>query len=184
MCTWVTRKDGKIDRIRQTHDDVSPGEEWEKVPNDWGGSSGDKATWFDAGMRRIPDAELVERNIRKDNKGVWYNKATRETKIIYALDKEPGADWTKEPPLENEPYQKWDGAANAWVIDTEAKEESEKARRIAEKKNAIEDAERRIQRSVIALQAGTATEEDEQYFNQINAEILSLREELRQLIAA
>jgi hypothetical protein len=184
VVTWVTKKDGKIDRIRQTPDEVSPGEEWEKVPNEWGGSSGDKLAWFDDDMRRIPDEDLVERNIRKDNRGAWYNKDTREAKIIHDLDKEPGAGWTKEPPLENEPYQKWDEAAGAWVVDTEAKEEAEKEQRIAEKKSAIQNAEQRIQRSLIAIQAGTATEEDEQYFNRISAEILSLRKELRQISIA
>jgi hypothetical protein len=162
---------------------VPPGEEWEKVPNDWGGSSGDKLAWFDAGMRRIHDADLVERNIRKDNRGVWYNKATGEAQRIYGLDVEPGAGWTKEQPLGNEAYQKWDEAANAWVVDTEAKEEAEKERQIAEKKNAIQNAEQRIQRSLIAIQSGMATDEDERYFNQISAEILLFREELRQLIA-
>jgi hypothetical protein len=184
MVTWVTKEDGKIDRIRQTDDDVPQGEEWEKVPDDWGGSSGDKLAWFDAAMRRVPDADLVGRNIRKDNKGVWYNKNTREIKIIYGLDKEPGADWTKEKPVENEPYQKWDEAAGAWIADTEAKEKAEKEQRIAEKKSAIQNAEQRIQRSLIALQSGTATDEDDKYFNQISAEIISLREELRQLLAA
>jgi hypothetical protein len=70
------------------------------------------------------------------------------------------------------------------VVDREAKEEAEKERRVAEKKSAIQNAESRIQRSLIAIQAGTATDEDTQYFNRISAEILSLREELRELLAA
>jgi hypothetical protein len=57
--TWITKKDGRVGRIRQSGKDAAPGPEWEKVPNDWNGNQGDKLEWFDADMRRIPDAELV-----------------------------------------------------------------------------------------------------------------------------
>jgi hypothetical protein len=184
MVTFITKKDGKIDRICQTHEDESPGPEWEKVPNDWGGNHGDRLEWFNAGMRRVPDAELVEHGVRKDCRGTWYNKDTGAAKTVYNLDEEPDETWTKARPIGNEPYQKWDEAAGSWAVDAEAKEAAEKERRIAEKKGAIQNAEQRIQRSLIAIQSGTATEDDEQYFAQISAEIVLLREELRQLVAA
>jgi hypothetical protein len=184
MTPWITKKNNRVNRVRQTGDDLSPGPEWEKVPDDWGGNPEDRLDWFDTDMRRIPDTDLVKRNIRKDNRGIWYNKNTRETKSIHDLDKEPGADWTKEAPLENEPCQKWDGVAGSWIVDTGAKEKAEKEQRIAEKKAAIYNAEQRIQRSLIAIQSGIATEEDDQYFTRISAEIVSLREELKRLLAA
>jgi hypothetical protein len=184
MVTWVTKKDGEIDRICQTPDDTSPGTEWQEVPNDWNGNPGDKLEWFDGDMRRIPDMDLVEMGIRKDNRGAWFNKDTREKKNVYGLDEEPGEDWTREEPVENEPYQKWDDETGTWIVDTETKEKAEKEQRIAEKKAAIQNAEQRIQRSLIAIQSGTATDEDKQYFDQISVEIISLREELKQIIAA
>jgi hypothetical protein len=98
------------------------------------------------------------------------------------MDEAPGEDWTREKPAENEPYQKWDETAGSWAVDTEAKEKAEKERRIAEKKAAITDAEARIQRSSLARQRGIATVEDEQFFTNLNAEIDSLREELRELL--
>jgi hypothetical protein len=184
MTTWITKEGGRIGRVMQTHTDETPGQEWKKVPNDWGGNPGDKIEWFGGDMRRIPDADLIEAGIRKDGRGLWYNKDTGEAKTVYDLDMEPGEGWTREAPMENEPYQKWDAASGSWAVDTGAKEEAEKERLITETKNAIDEAERRIQRSLIAKMSGTATEEDDRYFNQIRAEIESLREKLRRLTAA
>jgi hypothetical protein len=189
MTTWITKKDGRIGGVRQTADaGASFGPEWEQVPNDWGGDPDDKLDWFDGNMRRIPDMELVSAGVRKDNRGIWFNKDTMEAKAIHGLDEEPGEDWTREAPLENEPHQKWDEDAGIWVVDAVAEEAPEEVpgqeRLIAEKKLAIINAEQRILRSLIAREAGTATAEDEQYFDQTVSEIVSLREELRELIAA
>jgi hypothetical protein len=179
--TWITKKDGKVNDVCQEGADKSPGSEWEKVPNDWNGHPGDDLAWFDSGMRRIPDTELVRLGLRKDNRGIWYNKATGESKDVSGLDEEPGEDWTEQAPLENEPYQKWGGTS--WIVDTGAKEKAEKNRRSAEKKAAIENAEKRIQRSALAKLAQTATEDDEEYFQTIQAEIAALREELHEINA-
>jgi hypothetical protein len=182
MTTWITVKDGKVGRVRQIAETESPGPEWGRVPNDWGGSQGDDVAWFDTAMRRIPDTVLVSENKRTDSRGQWHNKHNPgETKLIYSLDVEPGPEWTRETPLPDEPYQKWDEGKGRWIVDTARKIQAKKDRDIAEKKGAIQNAEQRIQRSLIALQAGTATEEDGQYFSQISAEIISLREELREL---
>jgi hypothetical protein len=184
MYTWITKKNNAVDRVRQTHDNEAPGPEWSKVPDDWNGNPEDKLSWFDENMRRIPDTELVKSGIRKDNRGIWYSTETvGESKRIQAPDVEPGEGWTREKPLENEAFQKWDNTAKIFVVDTEKKTKAEHDQQIAEKKSAIEDAEKRIQRSVREKLNGTATEEDEQYFQQITTEIDSLREELRQLSA-
>jgi hypothetical protein len=185
MTTWITKKNGRISRVRQIQGEQPPGPDWVKVPNDWGGGQEDKAEWFDADMRRIPDADLIASGVRSDKRGKWYSKTTPgETKQVYGLDEDPGEGWTRKAPLEGEAYQEWDESAGGWVVDAEAKEDAEKQQRISEKKSAIEDAERRIQRSLIAIQAGTATQEDQQYFSQISNEITSLRAELRTLLAA
>jgi hypothetical protein len=184
VCTWITTKDGKVDRIRQSRSAEPPGPEWQKVPNDWGGSSGDDTAWFDEAGRRVPDEQLVEDGKREDSRGHWHHKQNiGETKLIYKLDEAPGEDWTREAPLENEAYQTWDETLGEFTVDTKRKERAEKERRIAEKKAAITGAEARIQRSSLARQRGTATPEDEQFFTNLNAEIDSLREELRELLA-
>jgi hypothetical protein len=134
-------------------------------------------------MRRIPDAELVKAGKRKDNRGEWYSKETGESKLVYGLDEEPGDGWTREKPPEGDPYRKWEEASGKWVTDTEAKGKAEKEQRIAGKKAAIEEAERRIQRSLRAKLDGTAGAADEEYFRRISGEIETLREELRELTA-
>jgi hypothetical protein len=182
MTTWITVKNGRVNRVKQIAGEQSPGPEWNEVPNDWGGSPGDDLAWFDTSMRRMPDAALVSGGKRTDNRGQWHHKHnTGETKLIYSLDEDPGPDWTREALLPDEPYQKWDDEEGRWIVDTVQKTRAEKEQRIAEKKGAIQNAEQRIQRSLIAREAGMATEEDEQYFAQINAEIIALREELQEL---
>jgi hypothetical protein len=182
MTTWITEKNGKVGRVRQRDKETSPGPDWKEVPNDWGGNPGDDLAWFDTAMRRIPDTTLVREGKRMDNRGRWYCKdVPGKTKDIHGLDENPGPEWTREPLLPGEPYQKWDEAEGHWIIDTAKKAQAQKGQAIAEKKNAILDAEQRIQRSLIAREAGIASEEDNQYFSQISAEIIALREELREL---
>jgi hypothetical protein len=182
MTTWITEKNGKVGRIRQTAKTESPGPGWIEVPTDWGGNPGDNLTWFDAAMRRIPDTTLVSEGKRQDNRGHWYHKYDPgKIKLVYNLDEDPGPEWTREELLPDEPYQKWDDAEGRWIVDTAKKNQAKKEQNIAEKKSAIQNAEGRIQRSLIAREAGIATTEDEQYFSQICAEIISLREELQEL---
>jgi hypothetical protein len=184
MYTWITKRGGRVDCICQTLEDGPPGpEEWEKVPNDWNGNPEDRLEWYDADMRRIPDAELVKQGKRKDCRGEWYGKETGERKLVYNMDEEPGGGWTREAPLEYEPYQKWDEDSGSWVVDTGAKEKAGKEKQVAGKKAAIEEAERRIQRSMRAKLDGTAGEGDEEYYRKISGEIEALREELRELTA-
>jgi hypothetical protein len=134
MFTWYTAKNNRIERICQTGDHASPpGDEWQEAPNDWNGNPGDDLAWFNDTMHRIPDNELVEEGIRKDNRGLWYSKAKPgETKHVYNLDEEGGEEWTREAPIENEPYQKWDGVAGTWVIDETAREKAQIQKEIGE----------------------------------------------------
>jgi hypothetical protein len=180
---WYTVKNGEIRDVRQSINNVSPGPGWTEAPDGWNGGPGDKLEWFDENNRRMTDSVLVEKGLRTDNRGAWYNKETRESKQIHDLDRSPGEGWTRKAPPDA-PYQIWDAESDAWVVDAEAKEEAEKQQAVAEKQAAIEEAERRIQRSTRAKLAGTATQEDEQYFTQINAEIETLREQKRLLLSA
>ena len=180
--TWVTIKNGRIGKIREVSGTMSPGQDWTKVPNDWKGNSGDKREWFDENMRRFgDDNKLVELGLRKNNKGRVYNIKDKRSRVIYNFDEELHADETKEPPLENEPYQKWDEKKEKWVVDTESKEKAEKEQHIAEKKNAIHAAEQQIIRSLIAKESGIATKEDEQFFEKFSNEIKILRAELQEI---
>jgi hypothetical protein len=183
--TWITVKAEKVDRVQQTRSAASPGPEWRQVPNDWGGNSGDDLSWFDQAGRRIPNGQLVTEGKRQDNRGVWYHKQrTGTTMRIHDLDSPtPGEDWTREEALTDEPYQKWDPAKEKFIVDTERKAQAEKDLRIAVKKSAITEAETRVQRSSLARQRGIASADDEQFFQTINAEIDTLREELRELLA-
>jgi hypothetical protein len=77
-------------------------------------------------MHRIPDPELVSQGEREDNRGRWFSKNNAgETKLISNLDEEPGEDWTREAPIEHEPYQKWDEDTNSWTIDVKRKKKTE-----------------------------------------------------------
>jgi hypothetical protein len=182
MTTWITKKDGKVNRVMQSAKTTSPGPEWSKVSNDWGGAPGDDLSWFDAFMRRRPDTELVTTEKRVDNRGKWFSKDNPgETRLVYELDENIGRNWTKKAPLPDEPFQRWDDDEGQWVTDTASKIKTKKEQTIVEKKSAIQSAEQRIQRSLIALQSGMATEEDKKFFSKINNEIISLRQALKEI---
>jgi hypothetical protein len=106
--TWITVKNGKVDRIRQSRTGESPGPEWLKVPSDWNGNPNDDLTWFDESGHRIPDTQLVAKGKRQDNRGWWYHKQKAGKSIfVYNLDDEaPGEDWIRKPLLGNKSNQK------------------------------------------------------------------------------
>ncbi|MCL2480101.1 MAG: DUF2971 domain-containing protein [Spirochaetaceae bacterium] len=120
--TYITIKDQRVDQIRcsSKKTDVSPG--WIIVPDGFKGSHGDHIDWFTEDWIRIPDDKLIELGKRFDKRGRYYSKTAigRVWDILY-LDMDPGSDWTNLPPLENEPYQKFDEASGQWVIDIKNK---------------------------------------------------------------
>jgi len=184
MKTLYTISDGKIGDVMQCHDDYQHGPEWRVAPNDWGGYPGDKLEWFNEELRRIPNQELVRQGKRVNNIGRVYNTEDRSSRMIFGLDEELSEDETREEPLQNEPYQKFDRQRKTWIIDTEKKKTAEKDTKISVIQSAIDDAERKIQRSTRAKLDGTATDDDEKFYSQINAEITRLRQERQQLLSA
>jgi hypothetical protein len=189
MITWIKEKNGKIDDICITGDDVQLGSDWRIVPNDFGGNHGDPFAWFDESGHRIPDAKLVETGKRTDNRGTWYHtERMGETKLVYQLDEDPGDEWTRMEPLENEPWQKWNNQSKQWVIDTEAKAKAEKDQEIAGIQSQIELYEDKLQRPLIALADPDITpeQEDEErsYYNEYSSRIKELREEKAALLIA
>lgn len=190
--TWIFEKDGKVARVRQFFGDKSPGPGWRQVPNNWldsssgghqGGNPGDDLSWFDDDGYRMTDAELIEKEKLQDNRGRWHHKEKiGETIQVNRLgEPSPGDDWTKEEPLKNEPYQKWDPKKKKYIVDEEKKKIAKKEQLIAEKKSAIQTAEQGILRSLIVKQRGKATQEDEQVFEKFASEIETLRNEMKEM---
>lgn len=122
MPTYVTIKNQCIDDIRQSSKKYEASSGWIQVPDDFNGDHGDHIDWFTEDMVRIPDEKLIEMGKRFDKRGRWYSKtAIGRVRDISRLDQDPGPDWTKLPPLENEPFQKFDEASGQWVIDKKNK---------------------------------------------------------------
>ena len=189
--TWIKKKDGKVAQTRQVSGDKSPGEGWEQVPNDWlnntskhqGGRIGDDLSFFNNEGYRIHDTELIAKKKLKDNRGRWYHKEKigQSIQVFRLGDPKPGEEWTREEPIKNESYQKWDSKKEKFIIDMAAKAEAEKKQRISEKEGAIQTVEQRKLRSLIARMEGIATEEDERYYKKYTEEINKLRHELNEI---
>jgi hypothetical protein len=78
-------------------------------------------------MRYLTDEEWLKKQGRKDPRGRWYNKETRESEMVYDINKIVDETvFTQEVPLENETHQKFDDAKKKWIVDTEKKERAEK----------------------------------------------------------
>ena len=179
MKTFITIKDGKIGEIRQQN--KSPGEGWQEVPNFFDGSHGDKVEWFN-NWRKMSDDELADRGLIINDKGVWYNKETREEKPIREFN--VGIDktlFTKEKPIENEQFQKWDEQENEWIVDTVKKKLAKKEAELAEAKAEIAENEQKRLRSILAELDGEADEEDEKYNLKYKTRILELRVKIEEL---
>ena len=175
---FYTVKNGKVDKIQSA---PTGKDNWTKAPDTWGGYHGMPVTYIGDDGQVMGERELIEKGVRVDFRGVWYNTVDKSQKRIDQIDVMSGENYTKPPPLPNEPYQLFDG--DKWVIDTVEKDKAEKDAKIAKIQADIDDAERRIQRSTRAKLAGTATEEDEAFFDAISAEIDKLRDEKRTLLS-
>jgi len=178
--TWFTIQNGKVAGISKSNNprDAPPGAI--QVPDDHGGFPGDKVSWFTKDWHRVPDELLVKQGVRKDRRGVWFStKKKGDSKTIYVLDEEPGDDFTRENPGE---YDVWDSVQKTWVQDNRAKESSDSERELAVIDGTLDTLERKILRSLLAKQAGTATVEDEQYFNEYYTAITKAQAERKSLL--
>jgi len=176
--TFITWKDDKVNNIQQGKTPVGEGP-WTEVPNNWNGRHGDKREWFDETMHRIPDQELVRRGIRINNKGRVYNINDMSSRIIDAYDKPLKENETKEAPLENEAYQKFDQQTKKWVVDIEKKELAEEQAAISQIQAQIEENERKMLPLIIAQNRGRATVDDLAKLNELDDLIeINLKPEL------
>jgi len=190
--TWITKKNGKIGRVQAAREGDKPvpeNLEWHKAfCRVTAEESLDRYEADAEGnlTRRRNDEEYLEKQGKKSAKGKWYHKKREKQDVeIYNIDAlSPGDDYTQEPPLENEQYQYFDEKKKKWVVDEAKKEKAKKDQEVAEIQSAIDDAERRIQRSTRAKLDGTADEEDERYFTEINAEIKRLRKQKQDKLSA
>jgi len=122
MPTYVEIKDQRIHRVMQSLDESKAPPGWLILPNDWKGDIDDHIDWFTEDMIRIPDDKLIEMGKRFDKRGRWYSKTILGRVLdIIQLDQDPGLEWTKIPPIENEPFQKWDEASGQWIVDKKVK---------------------------------------------------------------
>lgn len=122
MPTYVTIKNERIEQVQCSNGEYEAPPGWIRVPDNFKGTTGDHVDWFTEDMIRIPDEKLIGTGKRFDKRGRWYSKKTiGQVWDISQLDIAPGQDWTNLPPLEKEPFQKWDENNEQWVIDKKAK---------------------------------------------------------------
>jgi chromosome segregation ATPase len=138
-------KNGKLcDTVTTKNDYPSDGrKDWIKAPNgDILAHNGDDREWFDKDMRRIPDDELVRQGRRKDDRGLVYSIIDMSEREIKNLGEKLAENETKERPLENEQFQKFDG--KKWVVDKAKKEKAEKEKELNELQGKIGSLESEI----------------------------------------
>jgi len=184
--TWYTIKDGKIGRVQVTRENEKPLPEnldWKLSPTNNVLHEETPIERYDANMRYLDDDEWLKKQGRKDNRGCWYHKEkTGETKLIYGIDETIDENqYTKEAPIENEPYQKFDNKKNKWIVDTEKKTRAEKENRLGKMKADVEDAERRQIRPLKAIIKNEATVKDTETFEKYEEIINELRPQITAL---
>jgi hypothetical protein len=155
--------------------------DWLEAPNDWGGNKGEMLAWFDDAMRRIPDATLAEQGKRIDNIGLWYNKETRETKMIRDYGIPIGDEYTRSPPLQNELFQKWDEDADCFIVDTEKKDRAEKESELADLMTQVSELERKALRPLREKELGIEVEKSAKKILGFQGKIERLRPEIKRL---
>jgi hypothetical protein len=168
--TWYTVKDRKIDRVQITRENEKPvpaNLDWKQSPSNNILHPETTVERYDDNMRYLTDEEWLKKQGRKDPRGRWYNKETRDTKLVYGLEETVDEIvWTQAAPLDNESHQKFDDTKKNWVVDNEKKKRAEKEVKLSELKSEIETAERKQYRSWKAIEQKTATEHDIKFFNQ------------------
>jgi len=188
--TYVRFENGKLADIMLTRE--NHGEPYILVPNEFGGRVGDKQEWFDEKYYRIPDEKLAKQGKRIDNTGIWYNKETKEPKVIKDLDVEIDKnEWTKKMPIDNEddkPYQFFDKQKDDWAVDEKKKEAARIERETAKKQMQLDKmqaeiatAEQKQLRSLKAIARNEADDEDVKKFNEYENIILELRPKIAAL---
>jgi hypothetical protein len=184
--TWYTVKDGLIDRVQILRDGEKPLPEnlnWILSPTNNILHSETPIERYDTNMRYLSDEEWLKKQGKKDNRGRWYHKEKiGEILLIYGIDETIDEnEYTKEAPIENEPYQKFDNKKKKWVIDTEKKARAEKEMKLGRLKSEIAEVERKRLRSKFAIDDNEATEKDFEFNAKYKAQIEALRPQITAL---
>jgi hypothetical protein len=182
---WHTVKDGKIDRVQVTRENEKPLPEyleWIEDPPDATLHPETPVERYDTNMCYFTDEEWLKKQGRKDPRGRWYNKKTRDTKLVYGLEETVDeTEWTKEAPLEEELFQFFAEANNCWAVDEAKREVAEQENEIARKKAEIAEAEQKRMRSVLAIFDNVANDDDLKISEEYRVKILELRVEIQTL---
>jgi len=182
--TWCKIVDGYYTDVIETSGNTPKGDGWVKCPKHVINNINKKREWFDNDHNPIDEKILIEKGIRKDNRGIWYSKENRDDNIqINELDEIINDDYTKEVPLENEVFQFFDKSKNKWVVDTKKKERAEKERELNKLKAEIIENERKLIRPLRAMQKGRATDEDIKMFDKLDSDIENARPKIIELEA-
>jgi hypothetical protein len=189
--TWYTKKvnergEGIIDRVQITRENEKPLLEnlgWIEAPENCNLHEETPIARYDENMRYIDDdGEWLKKQGKTDLRGNWYNKETRETKLVNDIEETVDeTEWTREIPIENEAYQKFDNKKNKWVVDTEKKDAAEKQSAIAAKEAEIEAVEKKRLRPMFAINDNLASDDDVRLNEEYKQKILDLRAEIREL---
>jgi hypothetical protein len=191
--TFYRNENGLINFCQTANDRKPSGEGWTETANhEMYKYNGGKSEWFDVSgieIKYVEEAERIKRGLQTDSRGVYFNIETMEEYRINNLDEDIDETiYTKEIPIENEAYQKYDKQKKKWVIDTVKKEKAEKDRLTAEKKQRINAIESRLDiidirrlRPKEAINDGIATVDDMANLERLDNEKAALKIEHNQL---
>ena len=179
MKTFYRFINGNLETEQSADDKALPREGWsETKDHQLTRHHGKKETWFekkDGDIKLISEKDRISRGIQIDNRGKYYNIETREEKTIENLDEKiDETQLTKEIPIENEMFQKFNG--KTWVVDTEKKEKADKRKILYKQLNDIQELENKGNRPIQEIEAGIDVEFNKSKLLEYRANILDIRE--------
>ena len=166
----VVKKGEIIDGPIESSTPLPPKDGLVEVAKTFNGAVGDRypGDFNQETGRKLTEKERVAQGKLVDNAGVWYNKVTRETKRIEKGVPIDRNKWTREEPLPEEAFQKFDEGAGHWVVETEKKERAEKEVALANVRAQMDDAEKKIIRPMRAIRGNRATLKDIETYNELD----------------
>ena len=115
---WLAVTDGVITDLHRSH---APQPGMERAPWNSDAKLGERREWYTENWMRIPDAVLVAKGMRADNRGAYWSRENyQKVLVIRKLDKAVPDGFTNIPPI--------DGKPSLWVDDQWVVNESEWAR--------------------------------------------------------
>jgi len=188
--TWYTPKDGKVNDVAVTREGEKPlpeNKDW-KISLYENVLIEDSLDWYEIDnegvlLRKVSDEEYLLRQGREDPRSTYHHKGREKQDVtINNIDSAPpGDDYTKEEPLPDEPYQKFNEKKGKWEVDTQKKERAEKEKKLAELKSQADFLERKADRPMREKELGIDVEESVKRIRHVQNEIEKLRPEIKAL---